>query len=92
MSQQTRLTLVLGLNMVMIAGLLIVGRTSHSLGVLAAGGDFAADSIAILLGIMAIQIAKHPDGHPKPPRSWQESMGSSCSSSPASFWLAGRDG
>lgn len=65
MSQQKRLTLVLGLNMLMIAGLLIVGLTSRSLGVLAAGGDYAADSIAILLGIMAIQIAKHPDGHPK---------------------------
>jgi len=64
-SQQKRLAVVLGLNIVMIAGLLIVGLTSRSLGVLAAGGDYAADSIAILFGIMAIQIAKHPHGHPK---------------------------
>lgn len=49
----------------MIAGLVIVGLTSHSLGVLAAGGDFAADSTAILLGIIAIQIAKHSHEHPK---------------------------
>lgn len=56
---------VLGLNMVEIAGMLIVGLTSRSLGVLAAGGDYAVDSIAILLGIMAIKIAKHPHGHPK---------------------------
>lgn len=65
MTQQKRLGLVLGLNLVMIVGLVIVGLTSHSLGVLAAGGDFAADSTAILLGIIAIQVAKHPHGHPK---------------------------
>ena len=65
MTQQKRLGLVLGLNLIMIAGLVIVGLSSHSLGVLAAGGDFAADSTSILLGIIAIQIAKHPHGHPK---------------------------
>jgi cobalt-zinc-cadmium efflux system protein len=65
MSQQKRLGLILGLNVLMIAGLLVVGLAAHSLGVLAAGGDYAADSVAILLGIMAIQIAKHPHGHPK---------------------------
>ncbi len=64
MTQQKRLGLVLGLNLVMIAGLVIVGLASHSLGVLAAGGDYAADSLAILLGIIAIQISKHPRGHP----------------------------
>lgn len=65
MTQTRRLGLVLGLNVAMIATLLIVGLASHSIGVLAAGGDSAADSVAILLGIMAIQIAKHPHGHPK---------------------------
>ena len=67
MTQQKRLGLVLVLNLLMIAGLLIVGLATHSLGVLAAGGDYAADSVAILLGIMAIQIAKHPRGHPNAP-------------------------
>ncbi len=65
MTQQKRLGLVLGLNLVMITGLVTVGLASHSLGVLAAGGDYAADSTAILLGILAIQISKHPHGHPK---------------------------
>ena len=65
MTQQKRLGLVLALNVVMIAGLLIVGLVSHSLGVLAAGGDYAADSVAILLGMISIQIAKHPHGNPK---------------------------
>jgi hypothetical protein len=36
MTQQKRLGLVLGLDVVMIAGLLIVGLATHSLGVLAA--------------------------------------------------------
>ena len=62
MTQQKRLGLVLAINVVMIAGLLIVGLASHSLGVLAAGGDFIADSAAIVLGIIAIQITKHPHG------------------------------
>lgn len=57
--------MILALNLIMIVSLLIVGLASRSLGVLAAGGDYAADSVAILLGIMAIQIAKHPHGHPK---------------------------
>ena len=61
-TQQKRLGLVLAINVVMIAGLLIVGLASHSLGVLAAGGDFVADSAAIVLGILAIQITKHPRG------------------------------
>ena len=65
MTQLKRLSLVLAINTCMIAALLIVGLASHSLGVLAAGGDYLADSVAIVLGIMAIQIAKHPQGHPK---------------------------
>ncbi len=62
-SQVRRLSIVLGLNLTMIAGLLVVGLASHSLGVLAAGGDYAADSVAILLGIMAIQIKTRAHGH-----------------------------
>jgi len=65
MNQQTRLTLVLLLNLAMIAGLVIVGLSSHSLGVLAAGGDFIIDSVAIALGLLAVRIRQHPQGHPK---------------------------
>lgn len=56
MTQTRRLGLVLALNLLMIAGLVIVGLRAHSLGVLAAGGDYVADSAAILLGIIAIGI------------------------------------
>lgn len=38
----------------MISGLVLVGLYSNSLSVLAAGGDFIADSLAIALGIFAI--------------------------------------
>ena len=38
----------------MITGLIIVGLYSNSLSVLAAGGDFIADSLAIALGLFAI--------------------------------------
>ncbi len=65
MKQATRLTLVLILNLSMITGLVIVGLSSHSLGVLAAGGDFIADSAAIILGLLAIRISQHPHGHSK---------------------------
>lgn len=65
MTQQKRLAIVLGLNLVMIVGLVIIGLSSHSLGVLAAGGDYAADSFAIILGIIGIQISRHPHGNPK---------------------------
>lgn len=53
---QRRLPLVLGLNLIMIAGLVVEGLTAHSLGVPAAGGDYAADPTAIILGL----VAKHP--------------------------------
>lgn len=58
MTQTKRLGLVLGLNLMMIVGLVVVGTASHSLGVLAAGGDYGADSAGIVLGIAAIQLRK----------------------------------
>ncbi len=65
MTQQKRLGLILSINVVMITGLVVAGLASHPLGVLAAGADYTADSTAILLGIIAIQITKRPHGHPK---------------------------
>ena len=65
MKQETRLTLVLLLNLAMIGGLVVVGLSSHSLGVLAAAGDYIADSAAIVLGLIAIYISRHPHGYPK---------------------------
>lgn len=57
MSQRRRLGIVLALNVAMITGLVaVVGILAHSLGVLAAGGDYIADSSAIGLGIIAVTI------------------------------------
>lgn len=55
-SQRRRLVILLVLNVAMIAGLVVVGLVTHSLGVLAAGGDYFADSAAILLGILAVTV------------------------------------
>lgn len=55
-SQRRRLGCVLALNLVMIAGLLIAGMSAQSLGVLAAAGDFAADSVALMLGLLAVTL------------------------------------
>lgn len=62
-SQQRRLGVVLGLNLAMIVGLVVVGLTAHSLGVLAAGGDYLADSAAILLGIIAVRVRDRVGEH-----------------------------
>lgn len=56
LSQRRRLSILLALNAVMIVALVVVGFAARSLGVLAAGGDYAADSAAILLGIIAVTI------------------------------------
>ncbi|HEV7148739.1 MAG TPA: cation diffusion facilitator family transporter [Pedococcus sp.] len=64
MSQQRRLSLVLLLNVVMIGGLIVVGLAAHSLGLVAAGGDFVADSLAIILGLVAVHLRdRHGRAH-----------------------------
>ena len=65
MSQRRRLTVVLTLNLAMIVGLVVIGLSAHSLGVLAAGGDYVADSTAIGLGILAVTIRDRVGEHSK---------------------------
>lgn len=62
-SQKRRVATVLALNLVMIVGLVAVGLTAHSLSVLAAGGDFVADSAALALGLVAISIRERVGPH-----------------------------
>jgi cobalt-zinc-cadmium efflux system protein len=59
-SQSQRLALVLGLNLALVAALVIVGLTAHSLGVLAAGVDYLADAAAIAVSLFAIELAHRP--------------------------------
>ena len=56
MTQQRRVLLVLVLNVSMIAGLVVAGLFAHSLSVVAEGGDFLADSLALALGLLAIHL------------------------------------
>lgn len=67
MSQRRRLTIVLALNVAMIAALMIVGIVADSLGVLAAGGDYVADSTAIALGILAVTMRSRNGEQSKAP-------------------------
>jgi len=61
-TQSRRLWIVLALNALLIAGLISVGLSAHSLGVLAAGGDSVADSLAIGLGLFAIYVRQRSRG------------------------------
>ena len=58
MGRSTRLVVVLLLNVVLVAGLLIVGISAHSLGVLAEGADYLADAAAIGVSLFAIWLSK----------------------------------
>jgi cobalt-zinc-cadmium efflux system protein len=63
LSQQRRLGIVLGLNLSLIAALVLVGLAAHSVGVLAAAGDTAIDSVALVLGLIAVTVrdrSTHP--------------------------------
>lgn len=51
----------------MIVGLVVVGLRARSLGVLAAGGDYVADSAAIALGILAVTMRARVGSHSKAP-------------------------
>jgi cobalt-zinc-cadmium efflux system protein len=53
------LWVVLVLNLALVTGLVVVGLTAHSLGVLAAGVDYLADSAAIGVSLLAIRLV-HP--------------------------------
>ena len=71
MSRVTRLTIVLALNLSLIAVLVVVGVRAHSIGVLAEGGDYLADAAAIGVSLLAIWLsrrpptASRPQGYPK---------------------------
>jgi cobalt-zinc-cadmium efflux system protein len=69
-SREKRLTVVLLLNLLLVTALVFVGLWAHSLGVLAAGGDYIADAAAIGLSLFAIWVShrppspRRPDGYP----------------------------
>ena len=60
MSREKRLTVVLLLNLLLIAALVVTGLVAHSLGVLAAGADYLADASAIGVSLFAIWLSRRP--------------------------------
>jgi cobalt-zinc-cadmium efflux system protein len=63
--QDTRLGLVLGINLAMVLALLLVGLLARSLGVLASGADYLGDALGTGLSLVALRMSRHKDGHPR---------------------------
>jgi cobalt-zinc-cadmium efflux system protein len=57
---------VLLLNLALVAGLIVVGTSARSLGVLAEGVDYLADAAAIAVSLLAVRLSQRP---PAPARS-----------------------
>jgi cobalt-zinc-cadmium efflux system protein len=70
MSRTQRLIVVLVLNLGLVAGLVAVGVTAHSIAVLAEGGDYLLDAAGVAVALVAIWLAARPatqtrrGGHP----------------------------
>ena len=67
MTKNRKLLLVLAANIAMVVALVVVGLASHSLGVLAAGGDYLGDAAGVALSLAALRISRHGRGHPRAP-------------------------
>lgn len=66
MTRAHRLAIVLLLNLGLVAGLVVVGVTAHSVAVLAEGGDYLLDAAGVGVALLAIRLAARPGpaGHP----------------------------
>src|SRR5215471_10169822 len=60
MSRTHRLTIVLVLNLGLVAGLVAVGVSAHSIAVLAEGGDYLLDAVGVGVALLAIWLAARP--------------------------------
>jgi cobalt-zinc-cadmium efflux system protein len=67
MTKETRLALVLILNGSMVVALIIVGLAAHSLGVLAAGGDYLGDAAGVALSLWALRLSGRSGGTSRAP-------------------------
>jgi cobalt-zinc-cadmium efflux system protein len=70
-SRAARLWVVLGINVALIGVLALAGWFAHSLGVLAAAGDYLADAGAVVIALLALWLsrrpptARRPGGYPR---------------------------
>ena len=60
MPQTRRLLMVLALNLSLVAALVVVGVTAHSLAVLAEGGDYLLDAAGVGVALLAIWLSARP--------------------------------
>jgi cobalt-zinc-cadmium efflux system protein len=65
MTKDTRLSLVLAINLSMVAGLVLVGLLSHSIGVLSSAADYVGDAAGVGLSLVALKMSRRGDGHPR---------------------------
>jgi len=66
LSRTQRLTVVLLLNLALVSSLIVVGVTAHSIGVLAAGGDYLLDAAGVGVALLAIRLAARPPSPARP--------------------------
>ena len=66
MSRTQRLIVVLALNLGLVAALVIVGITAHSLAVLAEGGDYLLDAAGVAVALLAIRLSARPASRARP--------------------------
>lgn len=62
MSRTQRLVIVLALNLGLVAALVAVGVTAHSLAVVAEGGDYLLDAAGVGVALLAIGLSARPAG------------------------------
>jgi len=60
------LIVVLVLNLGLVAALVIVGITAHSLAVLAEGGDYLLDAAGVAVALLAIRLSARPASRARP--------------------------
>jgi cobalt-zinc-cadmium efflux system protein len=65
-SRTQRLVVVLALNLALVAGLVTVGVTAHSLAVLAAGSDYLLDAAGVGVALLAIRLSARPASRARP--------------------------
>ena len=65
MTQDARLSLVLAINLAMVAALVAVGLLAHSLGVLASAADYVGDAAGVALSLVALKLSRRAHGHPR---------------------------
>jgi cobalt-zinc-cadmium efflux system protein len=66
MTRKRRLAVVLVLNLVVVAGLVAVGVTAHSLAVLAEGSDYLLDAAGVGVALLAIRLSARPASRARP--------------------------